>query len=188
MSLARAIAFDPQAGMLLRYGLLRQQADDVRADFSSGGQVVLPQVLREGVLPSLLKSLPAAGGLDVIMLQRTSAWVNQLCWELASGTLVRVLEAMTGLSHLLPDPYFCCGGLVRGTPAPLPARHRHWQLPPALVLDIVLHGGQAVSGSGRLLEGNALLWLATGTEPTYASGSDALLWRHVFFYGLREGE
>lgn len=185
MSLARATPFCAQSGMLLRYGQLRQQADAMRTDMVARGMASVPQLLVPGVLPALLASLPDATGPDVVTQQRSSAWLNQLCWELTSGTFVRVLEAMSGLAHLLPDPYFRCGGLLRDMPAALPAQHPEWRLPPVLVLDLVLRGRVAPEATdGRLWEpGSALLWLAAAPAPIRAVGPDALVWRHVFFHG-----
>jgi len=190
MSLANHQAFPADADVLLRYGVLRQHADEVSAGFASIKPVphtCLPVLTKPGVWESM--QLATLVGQPVVIAQRHSAWLNQLLWELSSGTCIRGLESITGLQHLLPDPAFHQGGWVLGSHAQVQALHPVWRLPACLVLDVLLSAGTCASiGDHRhaLVAGESLLWQMTdaGSQPAWDDAAQLL--RVVYYRGAED--
>ncbi|TNF34012.1 MAG: hypothetical protein EP312_07610 [Gammaproteobacteria bacterium] len=190
MSLANHQAFPADADVLLRYGVLRQHADQLPAGFTSIKPVphtCLPVLTKPGVWESM--RLATLVGQPVVIAQRDSAWLNQLLWELASGTFIRGLENVTGLQHLLPDPAFHQGGWLPASHAQVQALHPVWRLSACLVLDVLL-SAQARASIGdhthALAAGESLLWQMTDAGPQPAWDDAAQLLRVVYYRGAED--
>lgn len=196
MSLARYIPFDPDTDLLLRYGVLRQDDAVRRAAFQSALPVphlLLPELFKPGVLAAMAASLQAMrrAPLPVVQAQRQHPLLNLMIWELASGTFLRVLEGLTGINHLLPDPYYSRGGWFGdGVQAPTVDDHPQWRLSPALVMDLVLadDAGEGLSLSFgdttvRVPCGTAVLWQwrSAADAPAHRADAPLLALRSVYF-------
>lgn len=188
MSLARALPFNPAIDTLIAYGRLRQQDAEQQALFLRDATVSLPELFRPGVLADLAVLLDADTlALSLVQAQRRHDLLNQLVWELCSGTLLRTLEALTGLQHLLPDPYFSLGGWWHQLRQPATETHPLWQLPVVLGLDICLHGESRLpSPAGQaapLLAGQARLWSAGRVPDWEPALENAVGIRVLCFHG-----
>lgn len=159
MSLARALPLDSAVDVLIAYTRLRQNEAEDRHAFQQAGLLAVGEIFRPGVLPELQNVLtPACISQPWVSVSRQNPLLNQLTWELCSSALLRVLEALSGWQHLLPDPYFSLGGWCHESrDAEL---HPLWQLPAALVLDIALRGELCLQHEGQswsLAPGQALM-------------------------------
>lgn len=187
MSLARALPFNPAIDTLIAYGRLRQQDAEQQALFRNDATLLLPELFRPGVLADLAALLDADTlALSLVQAQRRHDLLNQLVWELCSGTLLRTLEALTGLQHLLPDPYFSLGGWWHQLPQSAMGTHPLWQLPVVLGLDIGLRGESRLSfpaGQAVLLAGQARLWSADRVTDWEPVSENAVGIRVLCFHG-----
>jgi hypothetical protein len=197
MSLAKDVAFPEDADVLLRYGVLRQQAEVHQRIFREAHGMpytVLPGVCKPGVLMPVRDAVPALSMQSLRSAQRSSPWLNQLIWEMTSGTFIRGLEANTGLQHILADPGFDQGGwLHRDSAGDLSTWHSRWQLPAVLVLDLLMacnaqHACVVMPDATRvnMAEEDALVWQLKerGDGPQWPAGAQVL--RCVYYQGAAD--
>ncbi len=65
--------------------------------------------------------------------------LSRLCWELSSLRFVSLLEAMTGIEHLLPDPHLLGGGVQQAPPGGFLRVHADFGQHPETRLDCRLN-------------------------------------------------
>ncbi len=189
MSLAHDMPYPADADVLLRYGVLRQCAE--AHEDSVAACRALPALCKPGVMNRVRDDLPALTGQSIVAGQRQSPWFNQLIWELTSGTLLRGLEANSGLQHLLPDPAFHQGGWLQTPAVPIAMQHPIWHLPAVLVLDLFFSENPVsvpLSSGGTMdvdSEG-ALLWPLSDEASHPAWPADCPVLRIVYYQGAGE--
>ncbi len=133
---------------LFSYGHLR--AHYLNSDTSSGNihirQFVRPEHCAE-LLENLTRDSRILTSNNNSTSQRELSAVSRQClWELHSGIMIRVLENISGLHHLLPDTHCKQTHLVLNFPTS--ATNIKWHDPDtcldvALILTIDLHSGDA---------------------------------------------
>lgn len=137
-------AYEP----LFSYGHLRGRYAGSKL---SAGMLAIPQFARPEHLATLREHLLKDQAIFTLQpntrAQLGLSPVSRQClWELHSGIMLRVLENITGIHHLLPDPHCRHSGFVlTGQPIPLPSTWRDdaTGLEAALVILLRLDNGEA---------------------------------------------
>jgi len=125
---------------LLDYGRLRQHCADHHPQYASADpfpHILIEDFISPTVVTALLEGFPApdaginwrrieAAGKDGSQVQYNKqgmphlfsipAVARQLIWELNSSTFIRILETLTGIENLIPDPALRGGGLHQVLP------------------------------------------------------------------------
>ncbi len=117
---------------LLNYSELRRRFSEAHSTYVAAApfpHFVLDDFVDAGLIDEVLKNFPAPDA-DIYLpgsdksdaapfltdIFKLSPLLRQLIWELNSGTFIRILEAMTGIDDLIPDPTFS-GGCVQQSSA-----------------------------------------------------------------------
>ena len=125
---------------LLDYDRLRERMLSAHGAYTAGDpfpHIAIDEFISEDVLDALLEAFPSPSA-DIQWRQllathtdgetvqfnkqgmphlfKVAPVIRQLIWELNSGTFIRILEKLTGIDKLLPDPSLRGGGLHQVLP------------------------------------------------------------------------
>ncbi len=105
---------DKPHNAIFSYGSMR--AAYVNSDFPSQGSLSITQFVRPEYSKELHKALIQDKAIflqhpNTLQQNQLSPVSRQCLWELQSGIMIRLLENMTGITHLLPDTHCNYSGL-----------------------------------------------------------------------------